>query len=319
MLYTNYTMEYEPFLFDNNGNYINQSNFFFEKTLFKEIKSNSSSFSLNSNDFEEIYIKNPPNIIELEEEEEKVTEEKGKENPINSTERTKTTAYKTILPVVLKENEKAKIFEIKKVKKSFIGRKRKNQFQLSNNDTVTDTDNKVHTKNEKDDMFTKLKRNGYNNSLKCVNYKLKKSKNPKLNSIKLKKIDNSVIIVSKKEENQALFKTELKDLFSNKLSKKYKYENPYYNKEKIDFILKQNDKEINSVIEKKFGDMIDIYVDKNKEVIDGFTKLKDDKEFLTKNKDKKYVKLFKDFAYNYEENVNKICPRRKRKNPQQTN
>ena len=77
------------------------------------------------------------------------------------------------------------------------------------------------------------KRNAYYNSLDCLNYKLSKSKNKNLKSIKLKKIDNSVIIVSKKEENQDLFKTELKDLFSNNISKKYKHDNPDYNKKKL--------------------------------------------------------------------------------------
>ena len=59
--------------------------------------------------------------------------------------------------------------------------------------------------------------------------------------------------------------------------------------------------------------MMDIYVDKNKENIDGFTKLKDDKEFFEKNKDVEYIKLFKDFSSNYEEIINNIFPRRKRK------
>ena len=59
--------------------------------------------------------------------------------------------------------------------------------------------------------------------------------------------------------------------------------------------------------------MIDIYVDKNKEIIDGFTKLKDDSRFLNKNNDEEYIKLFTDFCYNYEENINNIDPRSKRK------
>jgi hypothetical protein len=226
-----------------------QSFLSFKKDIIKESKSNNISYFLYSNDFNDLYyIKDSPKI-ELDEIKEKNAppNKKEKENPNNEIPKTKTTAFKTLLPVIHKKKEKIIIFEIKKEKKSLLGRKRKNQLSYNNNEN----DN-VHTKDKKDDMFTKLKRNAYYNSLDCLNYKLSKSKNKNLKSIKLKKIDNSAIIVSKKEENQDLFKTELKDLFSNNISKKYKHDNPDYNKKKINYILQQKDKEINNALKKDF-------------------------------------------------------------------
>jgi len=276
--------------------------------LYKESQYNSDSFSLNSKEYNELYNAKPSPEMELKEES---LFPKGKENIVNVIEKTKTTECKTIH--IRNEKIKEKIFDIKKeAKKPLLGRKRKKDNTGYDNGTDND---KVHSKNKKDDMFTKLKRNVYNNSLHSFNYNLSHSGNKKINKIKLKKIDNSVIIVSKKEENQKLFKTQLKDLFSNKISRKYndKYYKADYNEKMIKYILKQNDSKINYLLEKTYGDMIEIYVDKNKEIIDGFTKLKDDEKFMKKNNDKDYIRLFTEFGYNYEKNIDKIYPRRKRK------
>lgn len=299
---------FQPFYGDNNDD---QSILSFDNFLIKESKSNTSSFFLNTNELKELYyLKKSSDELGLEEINEKnISPEDNKFLNIN-VGRTKTTAEKTILPVIHKKKEN--VFEIKKEKKSLLGRKRKSQLPYNINNDDMDNNN-VHTKNKKDNKFTKLKRNTYNNSSKCINFLLKKSKNKNLNTIQLKKIDNSILIVSKKEENEELLKTELKDLFSNNISKKYKYDDIDYNKNAIKYILKQNDKEINYTLKKTLGDMMEIYVDKNKETINGFIKLKDDKKFFEKNKDVEYIKLFKDFANNYKAIINKIYPRRKRK------
>ena len=298
--------EVEPNLYENLDFDDMQSSISFEHFSLDK-KSNSDSFSFNSNDFNSLYyIRTQPRLGLEEVKEDPSPKEKEKENPNKVIERTKTTDYKTLLPVVYKKVEKELVFIIKKVKKSFLGRKRKNHFPNKHNN-----DNE-HTKEKEDLMLTKLKRYGYNNTRRCLNYKLSKSHNENLKNIKLLKIDNSVITVSKKEENQALFQTKLKDLFSNKISKKYLYNDPDHNKKAIDYILQQNDKEIKALLDKTFGYMTDIYVDKKKEIIKGFTKLKDDKDFIKKNNDEKYIKLFTDFAINYKENIKKIFPRRKR-------
>ena len=307
------------FLENNYDNFINESYYdnndaqsilSFHDFLFNGPQFNTTSSFLNSNELNDLYyLKKQSDALELEDiiKDNFPLNEKKSQNIVKN--RTKTTAEKTILPIIHKKKDK--IFEIKKEKKSLLGRKRKNQLPNNNNNDASDFNN-VHTKNRKDDIFTKLKRNSYNNSSKCLNHLLKKSKNKNLNTIQLKKIDNSILIVSKKEENLDLLKTKLKDLFSNNISIKYKYIDIEYNKKAIKYILKQNDKEINHVLEKAFGDMMEIYVDKNKETIDGFTKLKDDKKFFEKNNDVEYIKLFKDFASKFEEKINNISPRRKR-------
>ena len=315
MFYNNFDFdENELYFYKRDEGYEMQSISFKDEEIFGEKQYNGHSYYLNSKEFEELYLVKPSPKIELEEEV-LSPKEKEKENVINIIERTKTTAYKTINIKI--EKLKEKIFYIKKEsKKPLLGRKRKNTLPIVNTGNDNDTDNdKVHTKHKKDDMLTKLKRNSYNNSLYSFNYNLRQSNNEKINTIKLKKIDNSVIIVSKKEENQQLFKTKLKDLFSNKISKKYndKYHKSDYNEKMIKYILQQNEPKINYLLEKTYGDMIEIYVDKNKEVINGFTKLKDDKKFLEKNNDKDYIRLFTEFGYNYENNIDKIYPRRKRK------
>ena len=130
-----------------------QSFLSFKKDFIKKVHSNNNSFFLNSNDFNDLYYIKASPKIELDEIKEKNAppNKKEKENPNNEIPKTKTTAFKTLLPVIHKKKEKIIIFEIKKEKKLLLGRKRKNQLPYNNNDN----DN-VHTKDKKDDMFTKL-------------------------------------------------------------------------------------------------------------------------------------------------------------------
>ena len=71
-----------------------------------------------------------------------------------------------------------------------------------------------HDKFETTNVMTRVKRNVGNNSLDLLNTSLEKSENPRLQNIRLCKIDKSVIEVCKKEKNLDLLKTPLKDLFS---------------------------------------------------------------------------------------------------------
>ena len=108
----------------------------FKKDIIKESQSNNISFFLNSSDFNDLYYIKASSKIELDEIKEKNAppNKKEKENPNNEIPKTKTTAFKTLLPVIHKKKEKIIIFEIKKEKKSLLGRKRKNQLSYNNND-----------------------------------------------------------------------------------------------------------------------------------------------------------------------------------------
>ena len=165
----------------------------------------------------------------------------------NDNGRTKTTAEKTMMQEIMvkKMVSKEKIFNIKKVKK-VLGRKPKEIFAYTRNNK------KVHTKDDKDNIIIKIKRNVYNHSSEQVNYSLKTSPNPNLNTLELKKINNSILIVHKKEENQQLMRMEMEKIFSNKLSRKYSKENPNHNIITINFISRQNDKKVNSQLKTTF-------------------------------------------------------------------
>ena len=130
--------------------------------------------------------------------------------------------------------------------------------------------------------MTRVKRNVGNNSLDLLNTSLEKSENPRLQNIRLCKIDKSVIEVCKKEKNLDLLKTPLKDLFSSKLSIKYKHYDENYNKKQIDKILKENDPKLNEILNKTVEDMVNIYAQKNVEddIYRDFRRIEDDKNDL---------------------------------------
>jgi hypothetical protein len=119
---------------------------------------------------------------------------------------------------------KEKIFYIKKEKKSLLGRKTKNQINSNDN---------THTKKKRDNIITKIKRNIYNHSLELINLLLKESKNNKIKGIELKKIDNSFIMVYKKEENLNLLNLTIKEILSSKISTKCINLTKDYNKDYI--------------------------------------------------------------------------------------
>ena len=161
-----------------------------------------------------------------------------------------------------------------------------------------------------------LKRNYHNNYLKNLNLQLSKSKNPNLNKIELKKIDNSTIIVSKKEENLELLDKKIKDTLSSKISSRYLYLKEDYNKKQIEFIMQQNDKDINYALNLTNREVLDIYCNNKKDnpFFKGFKTLDDDLEKLkNKRNDSSYIKLYKYTAKNFEQIVNDKEPRRKRK------
>ena len=235
---------------------------------------------------------------------EKIPSPKSKLNLPNN-DKTKTTNDNTIFlakPII----SKAKVFEIKKIKKTKLGRKKLNQIYNSKN---------AHTKYNKDNIITKIKRNINANFLENLNLNLRKSKNPNLNKIQLVKIDTSVITVSKKEENIDLLDQEIKYTLSSKITPKFLYLEKDYNKKNIEFILQQNDKEINYQLNLTNREILDIYSN-NRKVnpnFKNFKTLEDDLEELKTKHDHNYLKLYEYIVKNFESIINKIFPRRKRK------
>ena len=151
--------------------------------------------------------------------------------------------------------------------------------------------------------------------------KKKERKNYKLKGIKLHKNNNSIIIASKKEENLYLLDLPIKEILSNKLSNKYIYLHEDYNKDKINYILRQNDIELNDVLNKTFREMLYLYCQDNANdttIFKDFKRLNDDLEtFIKENEDEDededYINEYKKITLEFEDVINSIFPRKKRK------
>lgn len=224
---------------------------------------------------------------------------------------TKTTAEKTKIQQITKKKviTKGKIFLIEKENKKR-GRNRKNCLRKNS---------KRHTKYKYDNIITKIKRALYNHSLKYINKKLRNSHNPALRKLKLLKIKSAVILVHKKEKNEALLKKTLKEIFSNDISCKYSKlinDNIAHNRKTIKTILDINDKEMNAILNTTLKEILDIYTLKNKknEYFSDFTNINDDMETFNEenNSDDDYIKKYKYYAENLEKEIKKIHPRRER-------
>ena len=221
----------------------------------------------------------------------------------------KTTAVTTQMPVnhEIISNTTSKIFEIKKEKKFLSGKRKRN---------IIYTRKAVHTKFEKKNILTKIKKKAYNNYLKLFNKNIKDSPDEEIKKkkIQLRKISNSMIEVSSKKDNLKLLEMKMKDILSQPLSDKFKNIDKNYNKKAIDFILKKKDKKLTSILNKKFDEVIRIYaydlVDKD---FDDFKTLKDDIKNL---EDETYIEEYKKYAKRFKINyidIKERAPRRKKK------
>ena len=161
----------------------------------------------------------------------------------------------------------------------------------------------------------KIKRALYNHSLKYINKRLKKSHNPFLRSLRLLKVNNSVIIVHKKEENLDLLESNLESIFSKTISCKYINEDLNHNIETIKKINKVNDKEINAILKIDFEELINIYTHKvENKLFEDFVKIDDDIElFKQQGFDDNYINEYKYVAENFKKIIEGIHPRTKRK------
>ena len=277
----------------------------------KENFVNEEDYELISEEKNGLYLVNSPHLdpevkneIDTNLNKEKIPTPTSKLNlPINAI--TKNTSENTILPskpII----SKAKEFEINQAKKSQKGRKKMNQPYNTED---------AHTKYKTDNIMTKIKRNLNDNFFNNFNLNLSKSKNPNLNKIELKKIDTSVITVTKKEENLKLLDQKVKDILSNKITRKILSLEKDYNKKKIEFILQQNDEEINYQLNLTNREILDIYGNNKKDspIFKNFKTLEDDLEILKTIHDDNYLKLYEYTVKNFESIINAILPRRRKK------
>jgi hypothetical protein len=221
----------------------------------------------------------------------------------------RTTSVTTKMPVnhEIISNTTSKIFEIKKEKKFLGGKRKRNIIYIRK---------AKHTKFEKKNILTKIKKKVYNNYLKLINKNIKDSPDEEIKKrkIKLRKINNSMMEVSSKKDNLELLEMKMKDILSQPLSDKFKNIDKNYNKKEIDFILKKKDKKLTSILNKRFDEVIRKYaydlIDKD---FDDFKSLKDD---IKNMEDETYIEEYKKYAKSVKINyidIKERAPRGKKK------
>lgn len=172
----------------------------------------------------------------------------------------------------------------------------------------------MHTKYKDDNIRIKLIRALYKHSVKHTNALLKTSKNSNLNSLELLKVDNSFLIVHKKEEYLKLLKTQLKTIFSNKRRKKYSTKEIDHNEKIMKKIEEQNDETINKIINLTLDDILKIYISKNQiSIFEKFPNIEADIANLKeKGHDDNYTNKYKIHAKQFKNLLDKMVGRPKR-------
>ena len=138
----------------------------------------------------------------------------------------------------------------KKKDKAKLGRKRKGEI----NDNQ-----KVHSKESKDNIKIKFKRLFFNNLNAFLNNKLKKSKNLKLNSLRFKKLNSGYIERLKKNVNLEMLDSPASAVLSRDIAKKYKNFDRDHNKKIINLIYEENEESLMSILNKSIGQLMKIF------------------------------------------------------------
>ena len=216
---------------------------------------------------------------------------------------TSNTNYQTIQPIEPLPNEKLLFDVIKR------GRKTKRESYNIDNPLV-------HTKYKDNDIIMKIKVKSWDHYLDHLNIMLEYSDNEEINRIRLNKIDPSIIKVDSRNDNLALLKKKISDIFSGKISKKYKNFEPLYNAKNIEIILQKGDPEIISAVNKTFLDSIDLYCSKRTDIylFEKMQKIEDDIEkFRNSGENEDYIKKYVKIAKNYQKTIEAINPRQPRR------
>ena len=192
------------------------------------------------------------------------------------------------------ERSKRKVFNINKNKK--LGRKRKNTL----NQNETKNDNK-----RQDNVISTIKRNLYKNIKEYIKQ-----------YINIKNISTSIINGYHKEDHINFLNLRVIDLLTGPLSKHYNiYDKDDYNKRQIENAFKKNKKNFIEIINKTFGEILDIYRGNEINTFKGFKTLENDKEiFKNNNEDISFIEKYEYYVKNFEQLIYKIKTRRRIKN-----
>ena len=229
---------------------------------------------------------------------------KGELNYNNDTEKSNNIDFKS--KINIKREVPNIIFDIKKVPK--LGRSRKTTLRKGK-----------HNKLSQDNLIRRFKVKLINNIYEYIdslfninNYG--KSKKP---IIILKKVNPSIGRSISKQDNIDWLNTTLKYFFSNNVSIKFSNYSYDYNEKLIARIYeKKQEKKVISILDQKIKDMLYIYrTDDIHQMYPGFKTLKDDIEaFKKQGESNLYIQMFMLIAKTFEQRINNLNPRKKRKN-----
>jgi hypothetical protein len=178
---------------------------------------------------------------------------------------------------------------------------------------------KYHDKFKEDNIIKKIKTSFIKKTMNYIN----KENEIYLNKHKIKKIEKLINRIPptistsiKKENNLKWFDSKLKDIFSDKISRKYSKYPDDYNKNQIEKIYKENEaKNVISILDKKFRDMYNIY---SKDIkLEGFLTLEDDLKKERKLMEKRGEEAIDDYLEKYQnvaQNLEKIFLDKKSRN-----
>ena len=191
---------------------------------------------------------------------------------------------------------KEKIFKIKKIRQ-ILGRRKLNQPQLYSCGAN-------HTKFGEDNIVRKIKIYFTNSTMSYINQKYIEFTGIKSKKRLLGRIKPNFTIAWTKKENQAYLSKQIKNIFSEKLSTKFRRFPNNYNQKQIAKIFKNGKAhEVIDILNSSVQDMYNKYIDE-KNIIPGYNLQYDLKE-IEKRNGKEYAKLYKSIALDLIEILNK--------------
>ena len=165
-----------------------------------------------------------------------------------------------------------------------------------------------HDKFSEDNIIQKIKTTFQENVFNYINYEYEKFRlerqdndgQKQKNIVKLiKRISPEGIKKIKKNENLNWFLSNLKTLFSSKLSSKYTKFDSNYNEKRIKNLYEKKEAvKVINILEKSVKDMYEIYINNTK--IDGFATLEDDLFALRNQMEEKKEENIKEYLKEYE-------------------
>lgn len=236
----------------------------------------------------------------------------NKVSPKIKTEKAMVNKVKAIIFTEIEtQNKPKRTFENKKYK---MGRKRKADTNLENNEHETNKSKNVHTKNAGDNLRIKFRRGFFKYLILFINTLIGNSKKLKKKG-KIQKINLKEIIDMKKENVLKFLDLSAREFLSKDISVKCKTLKNDHNKNLIKYIYDIGEITITKVLDKSMRELLHIFCkdkneDKENDDFKLFNRLQDfiDNDLKAKNKNNndEDIEFFKYQALNFEEIIKSI-------------